>query len=82
VLAGREQIAELPEVHELRHLRLANDELCAPFDLLVIVWKPVRQRVSRVIRPFDDLDQLALDEVHQSHMRLSRSNSLTVRGAR
>jgi hypothetical protein len=70
VLAGREQIAELPEVHELHHLRLADDELSIPLDLFVVVREAVRQRVSRIIGPFDDLDELTLDEVHQSHVRL------------
>ena len=70
VLAGPEQVAELAEVDELHHLRLADDELRAALDFLVIVGKPVRQRVARVIGPLDDLDQLALDEVHQSHVRL------------
>src|SRR5438552_1115426 len=70
--AGTLGVAELPEVDELRHLGLADDELSAPLDLSVFVGKPVRQRVPGVIGPFDDLDQLALDEVHQPHVRLLR----------
>jgi len=33
-----------------------DDELRAAFDLLVIVWPAVAQRVPRVICPFDDFD--------------------------
>ena len=29
--------------------------------------KTVRERVPRVVCPFDDLDELALDEIHQTH---------------
>ena len=67
VLARAEQVAELAEVDELHDLRLAHDELRAPLDLLVIVRKPVRQRVARVVGPLDDLDELAADEIGQAH---------------
>ena len=68
VLPWQERIAELSQVHELRGLRLTNDELGAVLDCLVFVRKTVRQRVARVIGPLDDVNQLALDEVHQSHV--------------
>ena len=67
VLAGPERVAELAQVHELHDLRLAHDELRAALDFLVIVRKPERQRVARVVGPLDDLDELAADEVGQSH---------------
>jgi hypothetical protein len=67
VLAGAERIAELSEIHELDLLRLADDELRAVLDRLVVVRKPVRERVPRVVGPLDDLDQLALDEIHDAH---------------
>src|SRR5262249_55163625 len=71
VLAGSEQVAELSEVHELDHLRFADDELGAALDFLVFVRKAIRQRVAGIISPLDNLDELALDEIHQSHARLS-----------
>ena len=67
VLARPERVAELAEVHELHHLRLAHDELRAALDFLVLVGKPERQRIARVIRPLDDVDELAADEVGDSH---------------
>src|SRR3984893_9192231 len=39
--AWTERVAVLPQVHELRRLRFADDELRAPLDGAVIVWKPV-----------------------------------------
>ena len=67
VLARPEGVAELAEVDELHHLRLADDQLRAVLDRLVVVRKAERERVARVVGPLDDVDQLALDEVHQSH---------------
>jgi hypothetical protein len=73
VLARSEGIAELAEVHELRHLRLAHDELRAALDRLVLVGEAVRQRVARVVGPLDDLDQLALEEIQDAHVMSSVS---------
>ena len=67
MLAGPERVAELAEIDELRDLRFADDELRAVLDRLVLVRKAPRQRVARVVGPLDDLEQLALDEVHQAH---------------
>ena len=76
VLARLEGVAELSEVDELRDLRLADDELSAVLDGLVLVGELPRERVPRVVGPFDDLEQLALDEVHDAHrsLRSLRSN--------
>ena len=67
VLAGAEGVAELAEVHELRHLRFADDELGVALDFLVLVGEPVRQRVARVVGPLDDVDELAADEIGETH---------------
>ena len=67
VLARTERVAELAEVDELHRLRLADDQLRPVLDRLVVVRKAVRERVARVVGPLDDVDQLALDEVHDSH---------------
>jgi hypothetical protein len=74
VLAGTEGVPELPEVHELHPLRLADDQLRAVLDRLVVVRKAERERVARVIGPLDDLDQLALEEVHDAHSQLLTTN--------
>ena len=49
VLAGPEQVAVLPEVDELDDLRLADDELRAALDFLVLVGK-ADTRACRVSR--------------------------------
>jgi hypothetical protein len=46
VLARSERVAKFAEIDELDLLRLANDELRAVLDRLVIVWKPIRERVA------------------------------------
>ena len=69
-LPGPNEIAELAEVDELHDLRLADDELRAALDFLVLVRKAVRERVARVVGPLDDLDELAADEVGEGHQHL------------
>src|SRR6185369_17590156 len=68
ILARPESIAELAEIDELRDLRFADDQLRAALDLLVLVRKAVRQRIARIVAPFDDVDELFLDEIHQRHV--------------
>ena len=67
MLAGGEGIAELAEVNELHLLRFTDDQLRAVLDCLVLVGKAVRERIPGVIGPLDDVDQFALDEIHQTH---------------
>ena len=67
VLAGTERVAELAEVDELRDLRFAHDELRAVLDFLVLVGEAERQRVARVVRPLDDVDELFLEEIDDRH---------------
>ncbi len=71
VLARTERVAELADVDELHALRLADDQLRAVLDRLVVVRKAEGQRVAGVIGPLDDLDQLTLDEVHDAHLNNS-----------
>ena len=54
--ARAERVAERAEVDELHHLRLAHDELCAPLDGFVLVGVAIRQRVTRVVCPLDDVE--------------------------
>ena len=70
-LPGAEEIAELPEVDELDDLRFADDELGAALDFLVLVGEAEGQRIARVVGPFDDVDELAADEIGQAHERSS-----------
>ena len=67
VLARAERVAELAEVDELRDLRFAHDQLRAVLDFLVLVGKAERQRVARIVGPFDDVDELFLEEVDDRH---------------
>src|SRR5687768_669591 len=67
VLAGPERIAELAQVHELRDLGFADNELRAALDFLVLVRPSVRQGVARIVGPLDDFNELAADEVRKSH---------------
>ena len=66
VLAGAEQIGKLPGRHELHQLRFTDDQLRTVLDLLVLVRPAKRQRVTRVVRPFDDINELVADDVEQS----------------
>ena len=68
MLARTEQIRVLTGGHELRHLRLAHDELRAILDLPVVIRPAVGQGVTRVIGPLDDLDQFFLDEIENTHL--------------
>src|SRR4030095_6404372 len=70
VLARTEEVAVLAQIDELHGLRLANDELGAALDFLVLVGKTERQCVTRIIRPLDDVDELAADEIGQTHRGL------------
>src|SRR5262249_9174604 len=75
VAARAEEIGGLSLVDEERGLVLANRELRAHLDLLVVDRKLVDERIVRVIEPLDDLDELrahlvaelGLDVVEQAH---------------
>src|SRR4029078_10936639 len=67
VLARTEGVAELAEIDELRGLRFPHDELRAALDFLVLIGEPVRQRIARVVRPLDDIDELFFQEVDNGH---------------
>ena len=71
-LPGPKRSPYWPEVDELHGLRLADDELRAALDFLVLVGKSERQRVARVVGPLDDVDELAADEIGQAHGRIPR----------
>src|SRR5207248_10437970 len=67
ILARTERIAELAEIDELRNLRLADDQLRAVLDFLVVIGEAEGKRIARIIGPLDDVDELFLDEIQNSH---------------
>jgi len=68
VRARPELVSKLAQVDELRDLRLADDELRAVLDLLVLVGEAERKRVARIIGPLDDVDKLFLQEIEVRRM--------------
>jgi hypothetical protein len=80
VLARPERVAELSEVHELRDLRFADDELRASLDFLVLVRKPEGERVARIIGPFDDVDELTANEICYAHSDAPPGSKYSVLG--
>ena len=65
--AGFEDIGDSALVDEHRHLALADDQLGVHLDLVLLAREAPDDRVPGVIGPFDDVDELAADLVHQSH---------------
>ena len=63
MLPRAKRVAELTQVNELRDLRFADDELRAALDLFVLIGKPERERVARIVRPLDDIDELFLEKI-------------------
>jgi hypothetical protein len=45
-------------MHEDCDLRFAHDQLGSVFDLLILHWKAVQERVGGVVEPFDNFDEL------------------------
>jgi hypothetical protein len=62
-----ESIGKLAGHDQLRHLRFAHDQLRAVFDGFVIIGKAPGERVTRIVDPLDDFEQLAAEEIDQSH---------------
>ena len=56
-----------PRYTNWAHLRFAYNQLRPVLDGLVGICKSVRERVPRIVCPLDDLDVLALDEIHHAH---------------
>ena len=79
VFARLEGIAKFTEVDKLRHLRFAHNQLRAVFDRLVFVGKAIRQRVAGIIRPLDNVEQFAFNEIHQCHVRFSFNNRPSIK---
>jgi hypothetical protein len=64
MLAGTEGVAELSKVNELARLRLADDELRAPFYLFILIRIAPRNGIPRIILPLDDLEKLCFQIIH------------------
>ena len=71
VQAGAERIGDLAFVDEERHLRFAHRELPAVLDLHVLHGIPIGEHAVAVLRPLDDVDELLLEEISESHVDAS-----------
>ena len=60
VFAWPESIPVLPKVNELHHLAFAHDQLRPALDRFVVIRKPERECVARIIGPLDDFQRLCL----------------------
>jgi hypothetical protein len=67
VFARPKGVAELAEIHELRRLRFADDELRAVLDFLVHVREPEGNGVARIVLPLDDFEKLCFEIINQTH---------------
>ena len=68
VLARREDVGELALAHEDGELARAHDQLRSILDLVVVAREAPHERVSTVVDPFDDVDELGAQLVQQSHL--------------
>ena len=79
VHAGLEHVCKLTFVHKDGHLRLANGELGAVLDLVVVALEPVHHRVRGVVSPLDNVDELALDLVPNAHAVVALAEQVYMR---
>src|SRR5580765_7733616 len=68
--ARSKDIGDLSLVNEHRRLRFAHNQLRAVLDFLIAYRKPVHHRVSGVVEPFNDFDELCAraEPVKNSHL--------------
>ena len=71
-----EQVGERAFIDERRDLALADDELGAVLDLVLVTRKAPHHRVRRVVDPLDDVDQLAAKLVPDAHGHDLRQNAI------
>ena len=67
ITAGLENISELAFIHENGDLTLPDGELSSHHDLLTVHVVLMNNRVLAGISPFNNINQLALDHVKDSH---------------
>ena len=60
IAPGRENVRHLTFKHKNRRLRFAHDKLRAVFYFLLINRETVKDRIARVVEPFDNLDKLVI----------------------
>jgi len=65
--AGAESVAELAEVHELRGLRFADDQLRAVFDFPILIRVTEGNGIAGIILPLDDFEELCLEIINETH---------------
>ncbi len=68
VTAGAEGVGDLALVDEHRELRLAHRQDCAGLDFAVLHRIAPGQHLVAVLEPFEYVDELFFDEVHQCHV--------------
>ena len=66
--AGREDVGELALVEKRGNLRFADDQLGAVFDLVFVAGEMPDERVGRIVRPLDDVDQFIAKFIEQPHV--------------
>ena len=76
VKAGPEGIGQLAFMDENGGLAFANGQLGAVFDRVADGRIAPDHRVARIVRPFDDLDELAAENVEDRHLFLRRMSCL------
>ena len=62
-----EHVGDLALMDEDGGLTFANGQLGAVFDGVAAAFKPPDHRVAGVVGPFDDVDELAREEIEQGH---------------
>ena len=72
-----ELVCNLPFVHENGGLTRPYDQFRAAFDFVARPFETVDEHARRLLRPFDDVDQLVLDEIHDAHVCLLVVTDLT-----
>src|SRR5262249_22512135 len=70
VLPGPKRVPDLAQIAELRHLRLATDQLRSTLDLLVLIREAKGKRVTGVVLPLDDVQELLYEKVDDAHRLL------------
>ncbi len=67
MFAGAKGVTEFAQINELHHLRFTDDQLRAALDLFVVIGKPKGERVPRIVRPLNDVDDLGFEKVQDAN---------------
>jgi hypothetical protein len=75
VVARPELVRQLAAVDEHRLLALADDQLGAVLDLVLVAREPPGERRAAVVEPLDDVDEFALELGDDPHACPSRPHA-------